>query len=162
MRLIKYLFLFLIFISCNSDESNDDVIDFSEIIIQESPWILDRVEILEIEGENGYIFKQSEIEELAEIMKNNFYCTFDFYNNGTGKWNSEGYCPNCEINWNFILEENKIEWANRSYINSYYIHRINQTIEIVWNRNFENGFDFRKPDGALVRGNRLISNYVWN
>ncbi|MFC4721025.1 hypothetical protein ACFO5O_01725 [Geojedonia litorea] len=162
MRLIKYLFLFLIIISCNSGESEEDTIDYFEIIVQESPWILDRVEILEIEGENGYTFTQSEIEELAEIMKNNFYCTFDFYNNGTGQWNSEGYCPNCEIIWNLILEENKIEWANRSYIHSYYIRSINQTIEIIWNINYENGFGFWKPDGTRVNGNRLIGNYVWN
>lgn len=162
MRSIKYLFIFLIIISCNLDESEEDTIDYSETIVQESPWILDRVEILEIEGLNGYTFTQSEIEEIAKIMKNNFFCTFDFYNNGTGEWNSEGYCPNCEINWNFLLGENKIEWSNRSYIHTYSIRSVNQNIEIIWDRNYENGFDFLKPDGTHVMGKRLTVNYIWN
>ncbi|WP_378187548.1 hypothetical protein ACE939_04295 [Aquimarina sp. W85] len=162
MRSFKYLFLFLI-ISCNSDESEEAIIDYSKILVQESPWVLDRVEIYEIESKDGHVFTQSEIEELAEIMKDLYYGIFEFYEDGSGLWNSEGWCPNCEITW-WIEESggNEIRWTHRSYVHSHYIRSINQINEMIRNINNENGFTIQKPDGTFVEGNRLIGNYVWN
>ena len=160
MRSIKYLFLFLIIISCNSDEPEETIIDYSKILVQESPWILDRVEIIEIEGEDGYVFSQSEIEEIAQNMKdhaNGYLGTFEFYNDGSGLWNSEYLCPNCEITyWVGTYQDNEVQWAHNAFIHTYYIESNNQINELI--RPLSNG------EGPLreKKIKRLSGKYVWN
>mgnify|MGYP003113272183 CR=1 FL=1 len=164
MKNISILLLSLInltTISCNSDNSENYSNKFSNIVVEKSPWILDRVEISQIEGIDGYIFNPSEIQEIATLIKNDYYCTLTFNADGTGIWDSEGYCKNCTITWQEIIGESRIKWAQRVVIYYYQISHSNQITELIWNVKNENGFAVRRPDGTLITGNYLDRNYIY-
>ena len=153
--------LIMLFISCHSNEPEAVSFNLSEIIVQQSPWTLDRVEINEVKGTNGYIFTQSEIDEMAVIIKNDRFSIFEFYNDGTGLWDSKYYCPNCELTWEELLGENKVRWAYRVYFRYFEIRTTDEVIELVENRRNENGFKIYKPDGTFISGDFLNETYVW-
>jgi hypothetical protein len=164
MKNITILLFFLIssfIISCSSDNSENIPIDFSNIVVEKSPWILDRVEISQIEGKGGYVFNPSEIQEIATLLKNNYYCTLSFNADGTGIWNSEGYCQDCTITWEEVIGESSIRWSHRVIIYYYHISHSNQNTELIWNTKSEDGFAIKRPDGTLIRGDYLECNYIY-
>lgn len=164
MKNITILLLLLLnffLVSCTSDNSEDIPIEFSNVIVEKSPWILDRVEINQIEGTDGYIFNPSEIQEIATLIKNDYYCTLTFNADGTGIWDSAGYCENCSITWQEIIGESSIKWAHRVVFNYYQISHSNQITELIWNVKNEDGFAVRRPDGTLITGKYLDRNYIF-
>jgi hypothetical protein len=164
MKNITVLILLLIntlIISCSSDNSENIPIESSNIVVEKSPWILDRVEISQIEGKDGYVFNPSEIQEIATLLKNDYYCTLSFNADGTGIWDSLGYCQNCSITWEEVIGESSIRWSHRAFIYYYQVSHSNQITELIWNTKNEDGFAIRKPDGTLIRGDYLECNYIY-
>ena len=67
MKKIKYLIIILLFISCGSDDSEEVSTDYFDIIVQESPWIYDRAEVVSIDN-NGFMLNSTEIESLQNQL----------------------------------------------------------------------------------------------
>ena len=164
MKVKTFLFalLSLLAIACSSEDSEQPP-DFSEILVEQSPWVLDRVEIVKIQGPDGYEFTTAELEEIAERRKNSWYQTFTFYSDGTLLWNREGYCtePDCIHPWN-LTEANELRWCIRSYCYFFDIHHSNGVTELIENSKFEEGFGFISRDGQTLQGEYLELNYIWN
>ena len=161
MRKLIFFIAISFIISCNSNELESDDVGFSDVIIQESPWVLDRVEINEIRGNDGHTFSQSELDEIATLMKDNFYSTYEFYGDSTGLWNSESLCPECTFTWKEVTEENKIYWAPRNLFYELDIRSMNQIVELIRSEISEDGFGIPKPDGTFINGAYLDATYVW-
>ena len=160
IKTILFLLFTSIIISCSPDNPNSIPIDYSKILVEQSPWELDRVEIIEIVGKNGYVFSPSEIKEITLLIKDSSYATFSFNSDGTVIWDKEGYCSNCTVPWE-IVEESRIRWCPRSWCYFYDISHSNGITELIYNSKNEDGFAVEKPDGTLIRGDYLDLNSIF-
>tara|TARA_R110000868_G_scaffold374826_1_gene639295 strand:+ start:548 stop:1072 length:525 start_codon:yes stop_codon:yes gene_type:complete len=143
-NILVMILLSLMFLSCSSDNSQPTD-SLSEILTQKNPWVLDRVEIENIEND-AYIFTDSEINEEIKRLYETYFMHFTFYdinrNDYTddiwklGLWESDGYCPSCEIIWN-LEDENTIGWAQRSKINFLKLVKSSEEPELIWTFEYE-------------------------
>jgi hypothetical protein len=151
MKKIKYLIIILLFISCGSDDSEEVSTDYFDIIVQESPWIYDRAEVVSIDN-NGFMLNSTEIESLQNQLNEEYNIAYinsrlSFQLDNTGIYDSLGYCQNCPISWEFI-EDNTFRWARLASFNYCKLINSNNQMELHWE--IENLSESFVRDGILI------------
>lgn len=151
MKKIKYLISILLFNSCNSDDSEEDSTDYFDVIVQDSPWIYNRAEVVSIDA-NGNMLNNSEIEGLQNQLNEEFNIayinsTLSFQLDNTGIYDSLGYCQNCPISWE-VIDDNSFRWAYFASFNYCKLINSNNQMELHWE--IENLSESFVREGILI------------
>ena len=141
--------------SCSPEESESPEISSIDIVINESPWTFDHAES-QLVLNSDYEFTDSEREEIINKINRDLDIAYEgsliFFNkDGTGIYDSPGYCQECDFDWELIDNET-FRWAVRASFNYCTLKSSGIEPELIW----------EWTDGSTYNRNGEIIEYSYN